>query len=255
MLNTVIIGTGNLASHLAKVFYEIEEIHVTQICGRASSLPSGFYSDIDYCSNYEALLEADVYVIAVSDSAIASVVQQLSFQDRLVVHTSGAASLEVLHGQNRKGVFYPLQTFSKNTAVTFNNIPICVEATQPQDHEILLKLAHYLSDSVYSIDSDQRLALHTAAVFVNNFTNHLYQIGLEICEQHSLPFELLKPIILETANKLNSSSPKDLQTGPAKRGDTDTLKKHVRSLTNARHKEIYNFLTQHILSQHGKNIL
>ncbi|MDG2313764.1 MAG: DUF2520 domain-containing protein [Flavobacteriaceae bacterium] len=255
MLNTVIIGTGNLAFQLANVFYETEEIHVTQICGRAPSLPSGFYSDIDYCSTYEALLEADVYVIAVSDSAIASVVKQLPFKDRLVVHTAGAVSMEVLEGQNRKGVFYPLQSFSKNTTTTFTNIPICVEAFQPKDHELLIKIANYISNSVYTIDSQQRLALHTAAVFVNNFTNHLYQIGFEICEQHNLPFEVLKPIIIETAHKIANTSPKEVQTGPAKRGDTDTLKKHINSITDKKHLEIYNLLTQHILSQHGKNIL
>lgn len=255
MVNTVIIGTGNLAFHLAKIFYYIEEIHVTQVCGRQPSLPEGLPSDIDYCASYDAILEADVYVIAVSDSAITEVSNQLPFNDRLVIHTSGAVSIEALKNQERSGVLYPLQSFSKNTSVDFRKIPLCIEANNSNDQKFLLELGGLISSSVHLLNSKQRLSLHTAAVFANNFTNYLYQLSKEICNQKNVPFEILKPLILETAEKISAANPDDVQTGPAIRGDFDTIKKHVNSLRDKKHIEIYQLLTQHIVSQHGKNIL
>lgn len=255
MINAVIIGVGNVAFHLAKIFYEIEEIHVTQICGRQPSLPEGMPSDIDYCTSYDAILQADIYVIAVSDTAIADVAEQLPFNDRLVVHTAGANSIEILKKHKRRGVFYPLQTFSKNTPISFENIPICVEANNSTDEDFLFQFGKMITKSVYRIDSQERLTLHTAAVFANNFTNYLYQLSEEICNQENVSFDILKPLILETAKKINFAKPKDVQTGPGKRGDLDIIKKHVGSLRDQKHKEIYQLLTKHILSQHGKNIL
>lgn len=255
MVNTVIIGTGNLAFHLAKIFYNIEEIHVTQICGRQPYLPEGLPSDIDYCSSYDAILEADVYVIAVSDSAITEVSNQLPFNDRLVIHTSGAVSIEALKNQERCGVFYPLQSFSKNTTVDFKKVPICIEANNSNDQKLLLELGDLISSSVHLLNFKQRLSLHTAAVFANNFTNYLYQLSKEICDQKNVPFEILKPLIEETAQKVKNAHPNEVQTGPAARRDFETIKKHVHSLRDKKHIELYELLTQHILSQHGKNIL
>src|SRR5690606_37403117 len=121
--------------------------------------------------------------------------------------------------KNRKGVFYPLQTFSKSKEVNFKEIPICLEAANHQDLEWLKKVANVISDKVFEIDSEKRKTLHVSAVFVSNFVNHLYGIGEELCKENDIPFDILKPLIAEVADKINYLSPEQAQTGPAKRGD------------------------------------
>ena len=170
----------------------------------------------------------------------------MPFQNRIVVHTSGAASLDVLDTKNRKGVFYPLQTFSKNKEIDFSIIPLCLEAENTFDFRVLETVAKSISNAVFAINSDQRKALHVAAVFVNNFTNHLYHIGKEICGEHQVPFEILRPLIQETAEKINTLDPVDAQTGPAKRNDNNTIAAHLDYLTNENQKNIYKLITQSI---------
>jgi predicted short-subunit dehydrogenase-like oxidoreductase (DUF2520 family) len=155
--------------------------------------------------------------------------------------------MDSLNSNNRKGVFYPLQTFSASKEIDFKLIPICLEATTRKDYQILEKVAKSISDVTYNINSEQRKALHVAAVFVSNFVNHLYQIGNELCLENDLSFEILKPLITETANKIQTLSPTQAQTGPAKRNDTQTIKAHLSFLTNDNQKEIYKLLTKSII--------
>lgn len=140
-----------------------------------------------------------------------------------------------------------MQTFSKNKAINFNKIPICIEAESDQDYLLLEKIAQSISNQVLKINSDQRKSLHVSAVFVCNFVNHLYQIGHEICTEHEVPFEILHPLIEETANKIKQLNPKDAQTGPAKRKDSITINEHLYFLQNDTHKEIYKLLTKSII--------
>jgi len=198
-------------------------------------------------------VKADLYVIAVFDDAIAKVSAQLPFENRLVVHTSGSVSLDALDKKNRKGSFYPLQTFSKKAEVDFSQIPIFLESENETDFELLEKVAEVISNKVYKINSEQRKALHVSAVFVNNFVNHLYQIGNEICVENKVPFEVLKPLILETANKVMRLSPKEAQTGPAIRNDKQTIASHLDFLLDENQKNIYKTLTQSI-QNNGKKL-
>ena len=149
--------------------------------------------------------------------------------------------------------FYPLQTFSKNKEINFREVPICLEAEKETDFQLLNIVAQSVSEKVFCIDSNQRKSLHVAAVFVCNFVNHLYQIGNEICEENKVPFEILHPLILETANKITALSPKEAQTGPAKRNDTKTINAHLNLLTNETQKEIYKLLTKSIIDN-GKKL-
>ena len=204
-------------------------------------------------NDWNALAEADLYIIAVSDDAIASVSSQLPFENRLVVHTSGSAPLTSLNDKNRKGVFYPLQTFTKGKAIDFKTIPFCLETQFEDDYALLEKVAEFYFRQYTSIDSHQRKALHVAAVFVNNFTNYLYQLGNEICQENHVSFDILKPLILETAEKLLTLSPKDAQTGPAKRNDISTIEAHESFLSNENQSTIYKILTQSI-QNHGKKL-
>jgi len=243
MIKVILLGSGNVATHLFQAFSKATEVEVVQVFSRTIS--KDFPESIQ-TSDFTQILEADIYIICVSDNAIASVSNQLQFENRLVVHTSGSTDFDVLDAKNKRGVFYPLQTFSKNKAVAFKEIPICLETENSSDYEILERLAHSISNSVYRIDGKQRKALHVSAVFVCNFTNHLYQIGNEICIENNIPFQILQPLIEETAQKIKTLSPEEAQTGPALRNDTKTIEKHIDFLTNENQKEIYKILTKSI---------
>ncbi len=253
MVSIVIIGSGNVAQHLITAFLQSNEVELIQVFSRQKEKVLHLLSSDKIVSEYSEIKEADVYLIAVSDNAIAEVSAKLPFENRLVVHTSGSMSMEILANKNRRGVFYPLQTFTKSKAVDFRVIPICLEAENENDFISLKTVAQSISSMVESISSEQRKALHVAAVFVCNFVNHLYQIGQEICEEHHLSFELLQPLILETAQKIIHLSPKEAQTGPAKRNDTTTINAHLQLMTDANQKEIYQLLTKSIID-HGKKL-
>lgn len=243
MIKVILIGSGNVATHLFQAFSKANGVEVVQVFSR--TLSKDFPSHLQ-TSNFNEILEADVYVISVSDNAIGTVSNQLPFENRLVVHTSGSTDFDVLDVKNKRGVFYPLQTFTKNKAVDFSEIPICLETENTLDYEILDKLAKSISNSVIKIDGIQRKALHVSAVFVCNFVNHLYQIGNEICKENNIPFHILQPLIEETAQKIKSLSPKEAQTGPAVRNDSKTIEKHIDFLTDESRKELYKILTKSI---------
>jgi predicted short-subunit dehydrogenase-like oxidoreductase (DUF2520 family) len=158
--------------------------------------------------------------------------------------------LDALSEKNRKGVFYPLQTFSKNREVNFNNVPICVEATEAEDLKLLMNLGKSLSEKVVEVNSEERTKLHLAAVFVNNFVNHLYAIGDDILSDNELPFDLLHPLIEETASKIKTLAPSQVQTGPASRGDQKTIEKHLHLLKEGPISVLYQQLTESITKKH-----
>ncbi|MFN3639691.1 MAG: Rossmann-like and DUF2520 domain-containing protein, partial [Flavobacterium sp.] len=170
----------------------------------------------------------------------------LPFDNKLVVHTSGSTSITAIHPKNRGGVLYPLQTFSHDKGVDFLQVPLCLEIANSEDAATLLTLATSLSSKVHWFHSEQRLALHVAAVFVCNFVNHLYVQGEDLCQQYQLPFELLQPLILETAEKITNLSPSEAQTGPALRNDQNTIQKHNKLLEGTPHEHLYQLLTESI---------
>ncbi|MBF4505071.1 DUF2520 domain-containing protein [Flavobacterium sp. JLP] len=253
MIRITLIGSGNVGQHLIKAFSKSETVEIVQVFSRKKETLASLIDYDKIVDDFAELKEADLYIIAVSDNAILEVSKQLPFQNQLVAHTSGAASLETLDLKNRRGVFYPLQTFSKSKEVDFSTVPLCLEAENTFDFRVLETVAKGISNAVFPINSDQRKALHVSAVFVNNFTNHLYQIGQEICDEHQVPFDILKPLIQETAEKINTLDPIDAQTGPAKRNDSITIESHLDYLTNQNQKNIYKILTQSI-QNNGKKL-
>ena len=252
MVQVTIIGSGNVAQHLIQAFSKSDEVELVQVVARNKEAVSQLISSEKIISNLTDLKEVDLFLIAVSDDAIQSVSSEIPFQNKLVAHSSGSVAMDDLDDKNRKAGFYPLQTFSKTKEVDFKTIPICLEATNDEDLKILETVAKSISDKVYNINSEQRKALHIAAVFVNNFTNHLYQIGNEICIANNLSFDLLKPLIQESANKIMTLSPEEAQTGPAKRKDTKTINSHLNFLTDENQKEIYKLLTKSIIDYDKK---
>ena len=252
MIRVVIIGSGNVAQHLILAFQKTDEIDLVQVFARDKNKLAHLLDSDKIISDYAEIKEADLYLIEVSDDAIAEVSSRLHFADKLVAHTSGSVALEQLDSKNRKAVFYPLQTFSKNKEVDFKAIPICLEAENQNDLMVLKTVAKTISEKVFEIHSAQRKSLHVAAVFVNNFVNHLYKIGNDICTENNVPFDILKPLILETAKKIETLTPLEAQTGPAKRNDTQTINAHLAFLTAHNQKEIYKLLTQSIIDNDKK---
>jgi predicted short-subunit dehydrogenase-like oxidoreductase (DUF2520 family) len=253
MIKITIIGSGNVAQHLIMAFAKSNEIEVSQVFSRKKEVVSHLIDATKITNHFNALVEADLYIIAVSDDAISEISAQLPFENRLVVHTSGSVSIDSLDSKNRKGVFYPLQTFSKSKTIDFSTIPICLESENENDFELLKKVAQSISKCSYKINGEQRKSLHVAAVFVNNFVNQLYRIGNEICIENEVPFDVLKPLILETANKVMTLSPKEAQTGPAIRNDQQTIATHLDFLQNENQLNIYKILTQSI-QNNGKKL-
>ena len=252
MISIVIIGAGNLGTHLCRAISKAENLELKQWYNRSLIPKQSGLENIPICNELVALKKADLYIVAVSDSAIETISDSLSFENRLVVHTSGSLGLRFLNKKNRRGVFYPLQTFSKTSKVCFTNVPICVESLNKKDRLLLKSVAESLGSSVYCIQTEQRQALHLTAVFVNNFTNQLYRIAHELTDRESLDFEILKPLIMETANKVQTLSPYLAQTGPAKRRDKKTIKQHIKRLeSDPSYQAIYEMLTNSIQKTHG----
>lgn len=255
MISVVIIGAGNLATHIFKAFNKANNVSVVQWFNRDLKRIEPYKNSISITNDFSKLVDADLYILAISDDAISEFSEQLPFHDKLVVHTSGTVGIHDLDKKHRRGVFYPLQTFSKEHDIDFKDVPICIEAIEKSDLQILKELAQTIESPYYKINTEQRQILHLSAVYVNNFTNHLYRIAHEISDAKGINFDILKPLILETAKKVQTLSPYLAQTGPAKRNDKKTIKKHLKLIENKDHKAIYELLTNSIIKTHGRQKL
>lgn len=245
MIKVVLLGAGNVAYHLAKAFQESSNIDFVQHFRRNRAKDADFDSNISKTDRLNTLAKADIYVIAINDDAISSFSKQLDLDHGLVVHTSGSMPLNALKCKANKGVFYPLQTFSVTKNINFKEVPIAIETEDEKDFELLEQFARSLSDMVYEINSEQREKLHIAAVFANNFSNQMFKIAKDICDEYAISFDLLKPIIKETVGKLETLNPKQAQTGPAKRNDRKVIEKHLSQLSGEQ-KEIYALISASI---------
>ncbi|MBN2868638.1 MAG: DUF2520 domain-containing protein [Flavobacteriaceae bacterium] len=251
MIKIVLLGAGNVATHLYKAISGTENIKIVQWYNRSLNKISLYKNEVSITDNINNLVGADLYIICVSDDAIETLSSKLPFEKRLVVHTSGSASLYDIDKKHYRGVFYPLQTFSKDVALDFTTVPICIETLRKQDFKLLKTVGEALGCQTYKVNPDQRPALHLAAVFVNNFTNQLYRVAHEITERHGAEFDILKPLITETAKKVQDVSPYKAQTGPAKRNDKKTIKRHLKLLDNEHHEAIYKLMTSSIKKTHN----
>ena len=249
-----LIGAGRVATHLGRVLlkrgHEIVQVYNRNV-NHAEALASQISADA--VSGIAQLNpDIDLAIIAVSDQAISHVIEQLSniLKDVLIVHTSGSTNLSVLtHYHSRSGVFYPLQTFSLERDVDWANTPLFVEAVQTQDLKVLNTLAQSLSPRVYQYDSEQRLSLHLAAVFACNFSNYCYDMAKQVVDAKQVDFSLLYPLILETAKKATAHDPRQVQTGPAMRGDQNILNMHQQMLVDSDREDLqqcYQMMSEQI---------
>ena len=249
MVAVTLLGGGNLAQHLASAFFVAEGIELRQIYNRSLAPIAKWEGKVLVTDQLEALVETDVCIIAVNDQSIEALSKKIAPFNGLLLHCSGTLDLDVLQANTRTGVLYPLQSFSKDKKTDFGKVPLCLEVSNTADHSKLLFLANSLSKKNIWMTTAQRKKLHLAAVFVNNFVNYMYTLGEEICVENGIPFEILHPLIEETAHKINSLPPSQAQTGPAIRKDTLTLEAHKKQLQYQK-KEIYSMLTAALLNTH-----
>lgn len=253
-LTVSFIGSGNLAWHLApaldNVGFVIKEIY-SRNPRHAEQLTSRLYQAEVKASLDFSTSSSSIFIIATSDDAIKSIAQEIILpEEAILVHTSGSQPLSELEfsATPNLGVFYPLQSFSKQKKVDFKNIPIFIESQNQETDELLLLMARALSNQVVKIGSGDRMALHVAAVFASNFTNHMLAISKSILQQNSLDFEWLKPLVTETIQKSLAIGPNNAQTGPASRGDLEILDKHLELLKEDESlAELYKIISQHIV--------
>ncbi|MGF1924418.1 MAG: Rossmann-like and DUF2520 domain-containing protein [Bacteroidia bacterium] len=232
-MKVVLIGSGNVATHLAFALKAVG-INIVQVWSKnfmnaqllANQVGAEAIADLSSLDQ-----QADFCMLSVKDDAIGTIVSELTSFKGIIVHTSGAVSLSVFESHCEKyGVFYPLQTFSKQKRVDFGVVPICIEANASETLSAIHQLAHKISKNVVEVTSEKRKILHLAAVFACNFTNHLYALSSVLLAEQKLDFEMLRPLILETAAKVQHALPFDVQTGPAIRNDEQTLRKHLELL-------------------------
>lgn len=252
MIKLVILGAGNVATHLFNAFFKANNVVVVQVYNRSGTALEPFAEKTQTTTSLQELKEADVYLICAKDDAIESLAKKTPYTDKLIAHTSGSVPLMTVSEKN--GVFYPLQTFSKDVPTDFKKIPICLEASDEHNFKLLQHLAESISEKNFRISTEQRKSLHLAAVFVCNFTNHLYAIGEQLCKENEVPFEILHSLISETARKTTIDSPAKMQTGPAVRNDLKTIERHLNQLKNPDFKEIYTLLTQSIKKTNGTEL-
>lgn len=249
-----IIGAGNLATRVALELHN-KGVEIVQVYSRTvtSALTLARLIGCNYVTKTEKITpDADIYLISVSDMAMAELLENVNFNNKLVAHTAGSIPMtELKKFSNNYGVFYPLQTFSKFRDVNFNRIPFCIEANTKKNEETLMELASMISKDVRKITSEQRKQLHLAAVFVSNFTNHMYSIAGEIIQEKDLPFDILYPLISETASKVKSMTPRAAQTGPAARNDKNIMQEHIAMLNGKpKLKKLYNMISDSINEFH-----
>lgn len=248
-----IIGSGNVAWHLAQVFETHPKVTVLEVYSRNLShaeklsctlLCTQATDDLNFSKS-----KAEIFILAVSDDAIEAVSQELLLPEgAIIAHTSGSQPLSILEKLTySKGVFYPLQTFSKDTKVDFETVTFCIEGESPEVAEKLTNLAHLISTYVYPVSSQQRATLHIAAVFACNFTNYLWGISQNILQENGASLGILQSLIQETTRKALTNHPFSVQTGPAIRGDAQVIQKHLESLKNhPDYRDIYLMMTDQI---------
>lgn len=251
MIKIVLLGAGNVGTNLCRTLQNKEGIQLTQWYNRSLNGIKKESTSLPITQSLNDIVEADLYLLSVSDAAIPIISKALESKNGLIAHTAGSVPMDVLRAHENHGVFYPLQTFSKQKEVDFNQIPLCLEANQEENLNLLKRVAQATGGPIHFIDSAQRKALHVAAVFVNNFTNHLYTIGEDLCKEHRVPFSVLQPLIAETADKIKYLSPSEAQTGPAARGDQKILEDHLQHLTKESHQKLYQLISASIQQQHG----
>ncbi|WP_312389663.1 DUF2520 domain-containing protein [Chryseobacterium sp.] len=243
-MQIVIIGSGNVAYHMAKAFAQ-NNIPLAQIFGRNETELQKISEELNIPYSTKTLVDSDLYIICVSDNSVEEVSKLIQKKDALVVHTSGSLPKETLKGEYRKASFYPLQTFSKSKELDYSKIPFFIETENEEDKKTLFELASKISKNVMESTHEKRKYIHLTAVFACNFVNHLFSRAKEISDSQEIPFDYFLPLIDETVQKIYKIEPKAAQTGPAVRNDKRILELHEQLLQDES-LEIYKTMNHSI---------
>lgn len=251
-MKIILIGAGNLATHLGKAIFAAGH-DVVQVFSRTMQSATALASEVGAqpVSDISTVrADADLYVVSVKDSAIVELIPVLckGKETKVFLHTAGSIPMDVFQGMAlHYGVLYPMQTFSKQREVDFSQIPCFIEANDEHALQLIGDVAHQVSSRVYHLASEDRKYLHLSAVFACNFVNHCYALSREILEEHGIPFDVMLPLIDETAAKVHELDPKEAQTGPAVRYDENVLRAQGALLkSNPQMKDIYDRMSMSI---------
>ncbi|QOI97021.1 MAG: DUF2520 domain-containing protein [Flammeovirgaceae bacterium] len=258
-LSVSFAGAGNLAWHLAPVLdnagYPVREVY-SRNPQHAQQLVARLYDGEVKASLDFSTSPSQVFILAVADDAIEQVAREIILPDgALLLHTSGSQPLDKLSyaAASGTGVFYPLQSFTKGVKVDFRQVPVFIEGDSAEVERELMKMAGAISRQVFRLDSEKRLALHLAAVFASNFTNYMLTLAHDATQKHQLDYNWLKPLIAETINKTFQVGPEQSQTGPARRGDFETLDRHMKLLQeDSQVAELYRLISQQLVDRYGE---
>ncbi|MCX6235584.1 MAG: DUF2520 domain-containing protein [Bacteroidetes bacterium] len=251
----VFIGAGRIATHLAITFKK-KGFQIVQVWSRSLETAARLANRINAASTSDLTSlnpDADIYIFAVPDHALPGLLNYIRLkEDQLLVHTSGSLPAQILMGHSENyGVFYPLQTFSPDRKIDFKNVPIVVEGNHTGSTNVLMFLAGQIAQQVHVMDSEKRKVIHLAAVFACNFPNYMYTIAQEILHSEGISFDLIRPLILETAGKVQKKNPDIVQTGPAVRDDKAVIEEHLLMLAgHPDFREIYEIITRNIVAHY-----
>ena len=249
-----LIGSGNVSYAFAKALKNngiIPKCVLIRNKAKKSEVEDLF--GIEVTLDYKDVLDCDLIIIAVKDDDIKDVASNLNNYKGLLVHTSGTQSSSILNNAENYGILYPLQTLTKDFDVVFKNVPLLINASSSNGLEKLRVLANSISDVVVECSDEDRMHIHMSAVYVSNFVNVMLQIGNKLLNERGLDISLLESLVKETVNKAFVLGPEKALTGPAKRGDIDTIDKHLSLLDdNLEEKKIYELLTDYILNKYEK---
>ena len=250
----IIVGAGNIAWHLGHAL-KAGDYDITGIIGRNHVTGEELAAELDTVWNSSLAIprgSCDLLFLAVNDSALKDVAEQLEVSDAIVVHTAGSISIETLKRFDRYGVFYPFQTLTKGIPCDFSKVPLCIEASDADTEAAILQLAESISNTVSLLGSQQRKKLHLAGIILNNFTNHLITRATDFAERNELDPELLYPLLQETLDKLRKTSSDRAQTGPAKRKDFSVINEHLEMLSDEPElKNLYRLITDSIIAYYS----
>lgn len=251
-MKIVFLGSGNVATHLAQALdalgHEILQVYSRTLgnarilADKVGAAPTDRIEELSH--------EAHLYIFSLKDDALAGVINAMPHTRGIWVHTAGSISIDLFAPRAKSyGVLYPLQTFSRDREVHFKQVPFFIEGSDDEITRVLEELALSLSENVHRLDSERRAVIHLAAVFACNFTNHMYALAEEIIDEQKIPFEVLKPLVSETAHKVMEMSPRDAQTGPAVRYDEKVMQAHLDRISSPSTRELYSLLSKSIHSR------
>jgi predicted short-subunit dehydrogenase-like oxidoreductase (DUF2520 family) len=257
-MKIVLIGAGNVSTHLGPLL-KSKGHTILQVFSRSNKSANTLAKKLvcDFTTNSKLINpDGDIYIVALRDEAIPIFLQSFAFEKKLIVHTSGSTDINVFPKRIENcGVLYPLQTFSMSHKSLPATIPFCIEGNNEKSLRKIKFVARSISKSVHVVDSYTREYIHLSAVMVNNFSNYMFAIAAKILKEKNISFEILRPLIMETALKVQTDEPSKMQTGPARRGDTIIIEKHLKLLkAYPELNKIYRLLSENIEKNFGPRL-